>query len=278
MAFEYNVCMATHTKCYKSGAAGNTMKPQGIVVHSTGANNPNLNRYVGPDDGILGVNRYGNYWNREGVGPCVNGFIGYDKDKEVRFYQLMPWEFKPWGVGGGSKGSYNETHIQWEICEDGLDNRTYFDAVMRKSVEACAYLVKLYGFPVENIVSHHEAHLLGYGSNHADIDHWLKRFGFTMNDYRQWVRDELNEHPEPQPEPEPSTIEYIVHAGVFSQYGVAQEAVKAVKDVYPNAYVSTVNGVYVARCELNANRDYALRNAEALEGLVDMPGIIAREG
>ena len=50
------------------------------------------------------------------------------------------------------------------------------------------------------------------------------------------------------------------------------------KDVYPNAYVSTVNGVYVARCELNANRDYALRNAEALEGLVDMPGIIAREG
>ena len=51
-------------QCYKSGAAGNTMKPQGIVVHSTGANNPNLNRYVGPDDGILGVNRYGNYWNR----------------------------------------------------------------------------------------------------------------------------------------------------------------------------------------------------------------------
>lgn len=272
--FEYNICMATHTACYKSGAAGHTRVPKGIVVHSTGANNPNLNRYVGPDDGILGVNKYGNYWNRDGVRACVNGCIGYDKDKIVRFYQLMPWDFPSWGVGNGKKGSYNDTHIQWEICEDGLINREYFDAVMKKSVEACAYLIGLYpSISVDNIVSHHEAYLLGYGSNHADIDHWLKKFGYTMNDFRQWVKNELTIEPE---EPKEKDMEYIVHAGVFSSNVVAQEAVKSVKAKYPNAYVSSMNGVYIARCELNKNREYALKNAEALEELVDNPGIIAR--
>ena len=51
----------TENPCYKSGRK---IKPSGIVVHSTGANNPYIKRYVGPDDGILGVNKYGNHWNK----------------------------------------------------------------------------------------------------------------------------------------------------------------------------------------------------------------------
>ena len=34
--------------------------PCGVMVHSTGANNPYLRRYVQPDDGELGKNRYDN--------------------------------------------------------------------------------------------------------------------------------------------------------------------------------------------------------------------------
>ena len=34
----------TNNDCYK---AGKTITPKGIMVHSTGANNPNLKRYVG---------------------------------------------------------------------------------------------------------------------------------------------------------------------------------------------------------------------------------------
>jgi toxin secretion/phage lysis holin len=52
--------LLTNNDCYK---AGKTITPKGIMVHSTGANNPNLKRYVGPDDGLLGVNQYGNHWN-----------------------------------------------------------------------------------------------------------------------------------------------------------------------------------------------------------------------
>lgn len=42
-------------------------KLKGVVVHSTGANNSYLNRYVGPDDGIVGKNRFANCWNQPSV-------------------------------------------------------------------------------------------------------------------------------------------------------------------------------------------------------------------
>jgi len=48
----------TENACYK---AGKKITPKGIMVHSTGANNPYLRRYVGPDDGLLGVNQYNNH-------------------------------------------------------------------------------------------------------------------------------------------------------------------------------------------------------------------------
>ena len=51
----------TNNAYYK---AGRQITPKGIMVHSTGANNPNLKRYVGPDDGLLGKNQYNNHWNR----------------------------------------------------------------------------------------------------------------------------------------------------------------------------------------------------------------------
>ena len=36
-------CILTENDCYR---AGRTIKPKGVMVHSTGANNPNLRRYA----------------------------------------------------------------------------------------------------------------------------------------------------------------------------------------------------------------------------------------
>ena len=55
-----NKLILTENACYK---AGRKITVKGIMVHSTGANNPMLKRYVGPDDGKLGKNRYNNHWN-----------------------------------------------------------------------------------------------------------------------------------------------------------------------------------------------------------------------
>ena len=68
MALIIHQCFLTKNDCYR---AGRTITPKGIVVHSTGANNPYLRRYVQPDDGILGKNRYNVI--RRCLGICVLG-------------------------------------------------------------------------------------------------------------------------------------------------------------------------------------------------------------
>ena len=188
---EIRKCILTKNDCYK---AAKKITPKGIVVHSTGANNPQLKRYVQPDDGVLGANKYANDWNRGGVEKCVHCFIGQDKDGQVRIYQTLPFDFACWGVGSGSKGSYNynPAYIQFEICEDDLTDKKYFEAAFGKAIELCAYLVKEFNLSVDNIVSHSEAHKRGYGSNHGDCDHWLKKFGKDMNWFRAEVKAKLN--------------------------------------------------------------------------------------
>lgn len=80
----------TENACYK---AGQKITPKGIMVHSTGADNPWLKRYVGPDDGLLGVNRYNNHWNTyhpSGIEVCVHAFIGRLADSTIAAYQTLP--------------------------------------------------------------------------------------------------------------------------------------------------------------------------------------------
>lgn len=201
---ELRQCILTKNDCYKKGTK---IVPKGIVVHSTGANNPNLRRYIQPDDGLLGVNNNHNDWNRSGVAKCVHGFIGKDKNGNVQAYQTLPFNIAAWGVGNGSKGSYNynPAYIQFEICEDGLNDEKYFNEAFNKAIELCAYLCKEYNLSIDNIVSHNEASKRGYASNHKDCDHWLKNFGKNMDWFRSEVKARLND--------KPSENTYIVQKG-----------------------------------------------------------------
>lgn len=180
----------TNNACYK---AGRKISPKGIMVHSTGANNPWLKRYVGPDDGKLGKNPYNNHWNqpmdRE---VCVHGFIGKLADGTVATYQTLPWDHRGWHCGSGSKGSGNDTHISFEICEDGLTDASYFNKVYREAVELCAYLCKLYGLTEKNIICHSEGHSQGIASNHGDVMHWFPKHGKNMNTFRADVKAKLS--------------------------------------------------------------------------------------
>ena len=181
----------TKNLCY---IAGRTIVPRGIMVHSTGANNPNISRYVGPDDGLLGPNLYGNDWNRAknsngtDFRKCVHGFIGKLKDGSVATYQTLPWNHRGWHAGGAA----NDTHISFEICEDGLTNPTYFNAVYKEAVELCVYLVKLYNIPVSNIIGHYEGHERGIASNHGDPKNWFPKFGKSMDTFRADVTNLLS--------------------------------------------------------------------------------------
>lgn len=187
----------TENACYK---AGRTIKVKGIMVHSTGANNPNLKRYVGPDDGLLGKNKYNNHWNTYHPGGrqvCVHAFIGKLNDGSIATYQTLPWNHRGWHAGG----SANNTHIGFEICEDGLADTAYFNAVYKEAVELCAYLCKEYGLTEADIICHSEGYRKGVASNHGDVMHWFPKHGKNMDTFRSDVKALLDTQTEDATEP-----------------------------------------------------------------------------
>lgn len=160
--------------------------PQGLVLHSTAM--PNVNAY-----GIQ------NYFNKPNVGASIHGCID-----DEHIIQCMPWNKKAGHIGSGKYGSFNNTHIGIEMCEPkGLIYNSnysaiiqynpppdYFGKIWNNAVNLFAYLCKLLNLNPQGknvIVSHAEAHALGYGSNHADTAHWFKWENKTMDDFRQDV-------------------------------------------------------------------------------------------
>lgn len=181
----------TKNQCYKTGAK---ITPKGVMWHSTGANNPNLKRYVGPDDGKLGVNNSGNHWNQyrpDGRQVCVHAFIGKDKNGKVCTYQTLPFNMRGWHAGGSANNSY----IGFEICEDGLADKDYFNKVYKEAVEFTAYLCKTYKLdPMGKnvIICHQDGYKLGIASNHSDVYHWFNKHGKTMADVRKDVKAHMS--------------------------------------------------------------------------------------
>ena len=208
------VCMMTHSTCYKGSTNG---KPVGFLLHSTGANNKTLKRYVQPYETdsnynelikIIGKNPNKNDWNHVERQAGLNAWIGTLADGTVASIQTLPWDMRPWGCGSGTKGSCNGKTggpfwIQAEICEDALSDKTYFDKVYKEACELIAYLCKMYGWDpngyvmynsvkVPVILCHKDANTLGLGSNHSDIYHWFNKYGKSMVDVRNDVAKLMN--------------------------------------------------------------------------------------
>lgn len=213
------VCMMTNSTCYKGTK---TMKPVGVLWHSTGANNPTLRRYVQPSENdsnyneliaVLGKNNNKNDWNHKTVQAGLNCWIGKLANGTVATVQTMPWNYRPWGCGSGPKGSCNDGWIQFEIAEDSLTDEAYFNEVYKEACEITAYLcqmynidpngtVKLNGVTVPTILCHNDSGKLKLGSNHADINHWFPKFGKSMATARQDVANLLNSTTTPAVNPE----------------------------------------------------------------------------
>lgn len=210
----------TENACYK---ANRKMTVKGIMVHSTGANNPWLKRYVGPDDGLLGANKYNNHWNTyhpDGKEICVHAFIGKLADGSVATYQTLPWDICGWHSGSGKNGGANILgYIGFEICEDGLTDSNYFSKVYTEAVELCVYLCQKFGLTEKDIICHSEGHAMGIASAHADVMHWFPKFGKSMDTFRADVKKQLDK---------PKKL-YRVQVGAFSEKANAEAFLEKVK-------------------------------------------------
>ena len=192
----------TKNACYMAGVP---MTPCGIMIHSTGADNPNLRRYVQPDDGLLGTHPYNNHWNNyhpggKEMGPhtfvndgtgycavcggrqvCAHAMIGKLADGDIATYQLLPWDWQGWHSGSGTRGQANRLgYIGFEICEDSLTDPEYFLRTYNEAVGFCAYICDMFGldpmgttpegYPV--ILDHVTGCELGIAAPHGDVGHW----------------------------------------------------------------------------------------------------------
>jgi N-acetylmuramoyl-L-alanine amidase len=194
--------MFTRSDCYREGMAKkDNITPCGVMWHSTGANNPTLKRYVAPDDGTIGNNRWNNHWNQPRKRRvCPHAWIGKLADGSIATVQCLPWTLRGWHSGSGQRGNANTLgYIGFEICEDNLRNRDYAMAAYKEAVELTAYLCKKFGLdPLEKnrhglptVIDHAEGHRLGIASNHGDVMHWFKRYGVSLDGIRRDVAVEL---------------------------------------------------------------------------------------
>lgn len=177
---------ATDNGAYRSGRKIN---PDGCVNHSVGCAQPSADVFY-------------RLMNKRDAGWGVNALIG-DFDKgEGRIILTLPYKTRPWGVGSGAKGSWNNSRIQWEICEpsghtyaggtmigyDVAKNQGYFERMWKMVVAWNVYVAAKLGYTADMVNDHAESHLAGMGSGHADVGHWWPKHGKSMNALRAEVK------------------------------------------------------------------------------------------
>lgn len=168
--------------------------PVGGVLHSIGSPQPSAKVIA-------------DYFNSPEVEASVHAVIQADGD----CYQLAPWNYRMWHVGG----SANNTHIGIEMTEPDciwydekngyklhIEDRERALAHVRKTysaaVELFAGLCEKFGWnPLEDgvLLSHKECHARGLGSNHGDPEHLWDALGtgYTMDTFRAAVAEKMHE-------------------------------------------------------------------------------------
>ncbi len=167
------------------------MPVKGILVHSTGCNNPNTSRYTSPWDsyhsGGTKKPEPHDFVKKSSAEPntckvcggqrkCVHAFIGKDANGNVHTVNTLSWNYQCTHC--------DDTRIGFEICEDGLTNPACFTAVYREAVELCAMLYRKFGLVAKDIICHSEAHNLGLASYHADDMNWFPKHGKSVDTFR----------------------------------------------------------------------------------------------
>lgn len=207
---------ATSNRAYK---AGRNINPNGCVNHSVGCAQPNVDVFF-------------NLMNKDSCGWGVSALLGDFHKGEGRIILVMPLNRRNWGCGAGKNGSWNNTRVQWEVCEPaghtyaggtmiGYDvekNQPAFDRMWKMLVAWNVYCAVELGYDTTTVNDHAESYRAGYGSNHSDMGHWLSKHGKSMNALRTEVKAILEEKDEPDSTPDAwaeEAVENAINRGIL---------------------------------------------------------------
>lgn len=193
--------------------AGRFINPSGGLNHSVGCAQPAIKPFE---------NSMAKSTAQWGVNAILGEFHKGDGEIHITLY----WDpankkvSRPWGCGAGKKGSYNNTHIQWEICEpaghtyaggtminyDVAKNQGYFDRMWKMVVAWNVYCCVTFGYDPARITDHSESYQAGMGSNHSDVMQWLPKHGKSMDSLRAEVKAILAQPDTPAPVLQPGLM------------------------------------------------------------------------
>lgn len=232
--------IAKEAGAYKANQKIPGNKPPGLFWHSTGANNPNLTRWAGTSpaqNSVIGENKNKNSFYYS-TNVCPHYSFGRGTDGKLYFAQHLDETICCWCSGSGNAATAKNNgfsgnnanflgYTQIEIGEDGLNDANYATQVYEAMVEFSVNWFKRWyngdanAVTTRTLINHKEANKFGIGSNHGDTDHWLPKFGFTMDKLRADVKTELakgapapsNPIPSPSPTPTPSAPSTALKVG-----------------------------------------------------------------
>lgn len=150
----------TKNRCYTRNV---NFKKVGGIVHSTAT------------PGVM-AEAFRDRWNNAIIPKAVHAFLD---DKIV--VECLPDTRQAWHVATTQGNNY---YFGFEICEDKNHDKAYFEKAYKNAVEYTAEVSKRMGWTGKDWLGHAEAHKKGFASNHGDPEHWWKKFGVTMNQFR----------------------------------------------------------------------------------------------
>lgn len=163
--------------------------PKGLMIHSVGVPQPKADAFM-------------SYYNNPDIEVSVHGFI----EPTGVIYQCLPYNYRAWHCGGAA----NATHIAFEMTEPKhivyTNGANYIDNDPKDTenhvINCYAYAVKLFAdlckqFTLDPtadgvVISHHEGHMRGIASNHADPEHLWGRLGITLDEFRKDIANTIS--------------------------------------------------------------------------------------
>lgn len=170
-------CMMTNSTQW---AYHKKLTPKGIVIHSSGRNNPYLRQYVQPSKKDknyanlimqLGENRKHNDWNHIHTSYNFHYWVGKDKSNDVVSVQTFPLNMKTW----------NDDYIHICICEDKLQDKTYLINCLYEVIYLCYVICKEFNWDEKVIHDHSEI------SDFPDSNYWLKKHKYSVQFIRAFI-------------------------------------------------------------------------------------------
>ncbi|MBR4972769.1 MAG: N-acetylmuramoyl-L-alanine amidase [Oscillospiraceae bacterium] len=170
--------------CFLRNAAAvvSSLPPVKIVIHTTKAQSTYARSFM--DNKGKGMNKP----NGEKL-PHI--LIAEGNCGKIFAFQLLPFEWDSDCCGDGELGSYDSgAHraLQIAIAKDRNNSYDYFREAFTLCADICAELCEIYHLSNTDIISHREAYTHQLAERSLLPDIWLERWGYSIHDFRKWVR------------------------------------------------------------------------------------------